>query len=156
IRRDQLTRASCRPLSLPRRISDATLTTAPPSKWPGGIDMFNHRSRGASVLGVLPVMMVGTLSAGCVISGAEGRYVDRDEKRFSLEKDVKPDVKVSTRDGAVEIRPWDRAEVLVVIEKHALSKQAADAMKILTSQDGNHVQVDATMHSEDGLSRLFL
>ena len=88
-----------------------------------------HRVIPASVLRLVPLVVVGPLSAGCVITGAEGHYVEREERRFSIEgKDGKPDVKLMTRDGAVEIRSWDRSEVLVVIEKHAFSKEAAAAI----------------------------
>jgi hypothetical protein len=121
--------------------------------------MFHHRLIPASVLHVLPLVIVGPLSAGCVISGAEGRYVEREERRFSIEgkdgKDGKPDVKLSTRDGSIEIRSWDRQEVLVVVEKHAVSRQAAAAMNVSSHQDGNHISVDATMTHGETLSGWF-
>jgi DUF4097 and DUF4098 domain-containing protein YvlB len=60
-----------------------------------------------------------------------------------------------TRDGAIEIRSWDRPEVLVVIEKRAFSKEAAAAMTVSSSQDGNHVTIDASTPRGDGLSGLF-
>lgn len=113
----------------------------------------------ASVLRLLPLVVVGPLSAGCVITGAEGRYVEREERRFSMAgaggKDARADVKLMTRDGAIEIRSWDRPEVLVVIERRAFSKEAAAAMTVSSSQDGNHVTVDASTPRGDGLSGLF-
>lgn len=112
-----------------------------------------HRCFPASLLQVLPLAMVGALSAACVVTGAEGRYVEREERRFSVEG--KPDVKLSTRDGAIEIRSWDRPEVLVLVEKHAFNKQAAAAMTVSSSQDGNHVTVDATLPRRETLSSLF-
>jgi hypothetical protein len=107
----------------------------------------------ASFLRALSVLVVGTLPAGCVISGAEGHYVEREEKRFPV--DGKPDVKLLTRDGAIEVRSWDRPEVLVVIEKHAFSKEAATAISVDSSQDGSHVSVEVKMAREDRLSSLF-
>jgi len=112
-----------------------------------------HRCFPASLLQLLPLAMVGALSAACVVTGAEGRYVEREERRLSVEG--KPDVKLSTRDGAIEIRSWDRPEVLVVVEKHAFNKQAAAAMTVSSSQDGNHVTVDATLPRRETLSSLF-
>jgi hypothetical protein len=118
--------------------------------------MLHHRSISASVFRLLPLVLVGTLPAGCVISGAESRYVENEEKRFSMEEQGgKPDVKLSTRDGAIEVRSWDRPEVLVVVEKHALSKQAAAAINVASSQDGNHISVEVTMSRRDSLSGLF-
>jgi putative adhesin len=115
--------------------------------------MFHDRLIPPSVLRLLALAVVGPLSAGCVITGAEGRYLEREEKRFSIEG--KADVKLMTRDGAIEIRSWDRPEVLVVIEKHAFSKEAAAAMTVSGSQDGNHVTVDATRPRGETLSGLF-
>jgi hypothetical protein len=118
--------------------------------------LLHHRSISASVLRLLPLVIVGALPAACVISGAEGRYVENEEKRFSMEeKGGKPEIKLSTRDGAIEVRPWDRPEVLVVVEKHALNKQAAAAIDVVTTQDGNHISVEVTMARKDSLSSLF-
>ena len=54
---------------------------------------------------------------GCVdIVGADlNKYVERDEKHFAVSG--KPDVALTTFDGSIEIRPWDKADVQVVIEK---------------------------------------
>jgi hypothetical protein len=84
-----------------------------------------------------------TLAAsGCVeISGAAWpRYVERDEKRFSVSG--RPDLSVSTFDGSVEIRAWDRPEVLVVIEKRAGDKEQAATIEVHAEQNGDRVVVD--------------
>jgi DUF4097 and DUF4098 domain-containing protein YvlB len=74
-------------------------------------------------------------------------YVEREEKQFAVAG--RPDVSVSTFDGSIEVRPWDRAEVLVVIEKHALSKEAAADIEVLSRQDGNRVSVEARVKPGD-------
>jgi Putative adhesin len=76
-----------------------------------------------------------------IMSAEMGKFVDRQEKRFSTT--ALPDVDVSTFDGAIEIRAWDRPEVLVVIEKHARDKADADTIEVHAEQNGNHVTVDA-------------
>src|SRR4029077_1747010 len=43
----------------------ATRVSASPSNRPGGPDMFHHRSMPASVVRLLPLVIVGALSAGC-------------------------------------------------------------------------------------------
>src|ERR1700704_2805080 len=82
------------------------------------------------------------LWVGCVnISGSDlGRFVQRDEKRFTV--DGKPEVVLSTFDGSIEIRSWDRPDVLVVIEKRAATQAAADAIEVLSTQEGNHISVE--------------
>jgi hypothetical protein len=81
-------------------------------------------------------------AAGCVyVSGEDlGRFVQRDEKRFSV--DGKPEVVLSTFDGSIEIRSWDRPDVLVVIEKRAATQSEAAAIEVMSAQDGNRVSVE--------------
>ena len=59
--------------------------------------MFSQPLIPASILRLLPLVVVGPLSAGCVMTGAEGRYVEREERRFALAggegKDARADVK---------------------------------------------------------------
>jgi Putative adhesin len=111
--------------------------------------MSHHLSFPTSLLRVLSLAVAGGLPAGCIVSSADGRYVQRDEKRFVVEG--KPDVKLSTRDGSIEIRSWDHPEVLVVIEKHAFSKEAAAGIEVSSSQDGNHVSVEVKLPREEKL-----
>src|SRR5205085_11472774 len=52
-------------------------------------------------------------------------------------------VHVSTFDGAIEIRPWDRSEVQVVVEKRGPSKEVVAEIVVTAEQHGNQVTVDA-------------
>jgi len=81
-------------------------------------------------------------ATGCVqLSGEDlGRIVQRDEKRFTV--DGKPEVVLSTFDGSIEIRSWDGPDVLVVIEKRAASQAAAEAIEVISAQQGNRVSVE--------------
>jgi putative adhesin len=83
-----------------------------------------------------------TLAVGCVnVSGSDtGWFTQRDEKRFSV--DGKPEVVLSTFDGSIEIRSWDRPDVLVVVEKHAANQSAAGTIEVLSAQQGNRVSVE--------------
>jgi hypothetical protein len=82
------------------------------------------------------------LAVGCVdVSGeGPGRFVQRDEKRFTV--DGKPEVVLSTFDGSIEVRSWDRSDVLVVIEKRFATQSAAEAIEVLSGQQGNRVSVE--------------
>ena len=93
----------------------------------------------------LPAIVGGLaalVSSGCVvITGSDlGRYVEREEHRFATTG--KPDVELSTFDGSIDIRPWDRPEVLVVIERRAANKSAAASIEVEARQDGGHVIVN--------------
>jgi len=87
--------------------------------------------------------------SACVdIVGADlGRFVDRQEKQFSVAGT--PEVDLSTFDGSIEIRPWDKPEVLVVIEKRARNKAEADTIEVRADQTGNRVQVEAKVPERD-------
>src|SRR4030095_2909628 len=85
--------------------------------------------------------MFGALLAGpgCVdIVGSDlrqAKYVERDEKRFSVSG--RPDVSFTTFDGSIEIRPWDKAEVEVVVEKRGRDKSDVDRIEVKATQNGN-------------------
>ena len=80
-------------------------------------------------------------SVGCADAGANAAWVtERDEKRFSVAG--KPELVLSTFDGPIEVRSWDRAEVLVVVEKRAISREASAAIQVDSSQQGDRVIVE--------------
>jgi len=88
------------------------------------------------------LISLASASAGCVDIVATGGvgYIEREEKRFSVEG--RPEVTLSTFDGSIDVRPWDRPEVLVEVEKRALDKELIDDIEIRTEQNGNRVSVD--------------
>ncbi len=89
-------------------------------------------------------------TSGCIdIVGADlGKYVEREEKHFVVEG--KPEISLSTFDGAIEIRPWDKPEVNVVIEKRGRDKEATDAIEVHAEASGNRVDVRVTAPKTTG------
>jgi DUF4097 and DUF4098 domain-containing protein YvlB len=90
------------------------------------------------------------------VATGSSRYVSRDEKRFSVTG--RPQVTLSTFDGSIEVRAWDRSEVLVQVEKYALTDEAAADIEVRAEQSGDHVTVDvrnrlANRHFTLGLNR---
>lgn len=97
---------------------------------------------------VLPAVL--TVSAGCVdITAGEARFIETVEKRFPVSG--APSLDVSTFDGTVDVGTWDRPEVLVVIEKHALDKAAADRMIVTADQNGDVIKVKVEEQKGSGL-----
>ena len=94
----------------------------------------------------LAIAMAGS---GCVDIGAidSFRYVEREEVRFAVSG--RPEVTLSTFNGSIEVRAWDKPEVLVEVEKHANSKDAAADIEVRTEQNGNRVTIDARLKSLD-------
>ncbi len=88
-------------------------------------------------------------SGGCVdISAGETRYIDTIEKRFTVTGDTSIDV--HTFDGSIEISTWDKPEVLVLVEKHAIDKASADRMALTAEQSGGRITVDVRDPREPG------
>jgi DUF4097 and DUF4098 domain-containing protein YvlB len=103
--------------------------------------------RSTVAVGSLAVLLAGS---GCIdIVGSDiNKYVEREEKHFTTSDT--PDVALSTFDGSIEIRAWDKPEVQVIIEKHASSKEAAAAIEIHAEQNGNQVTVDVKTEKRNG------
>jgi DUF4097 and DUF4098 domain-containing protein YvlB len=94
-----------------------------------------------------PAALAAALAGpGCVdIVGSDlghAKYVERDEKRFNVSG--KPDVTFTTFDGSIEIRPWDKPEVEIVVEKRGRDKNDVDQIEVKATQNGNHVEVTVT------------
>lgn len=107
-----------------------------------------HLVRGVPLF-ILPVVLMASAPACVDISAGEARFIDTIEKRFTVSG--APSLVVSTFDGSVEVSTWDRPEVLVVIEKHAADKAAADRMIVTTDQNGDAVSVRVTEPGDGGL-----
>lgn len=81
------------------------------------------------------------LLSACVVQVESSDYTTRDEKRFAVSGT--PEVTLATFDGAVEVRAWDRPEVVVEIERTGSVKELVDAISVVAEQDGNRVRVEA-------------
>ena len=94
------------------------------------------------LLAAVWLSILGTVSSGCVDIVATGtsRYVERVERSFAVTG--RPDVSVSTFDGSIEVHSWDRPDVLVVIEKMASDKGAAERIEVRAEQTGNRIVLD--------------
>jgi DUF4097 and DUF4098 domain-containing protein YvlB len=98
----------------------------------------------------LPAALIALLAApGCVeIVGADlNKYVERDEKHFAVSG--KPDVALATFDGSIEIRPWDKADVQVVVEKRGRDKDDVAAIEVKAEQHGDRIEVTVTEPKRD-------
>jgi hypothetical protein len=85
--------------------------------------------------------LVAGTAGGCVeVSAVDGlRYVDRQEKRFTVQG--RPELTVSTFDGSIEVRPWDQPEVQVVVERRAATREDAERLDLRMEQDGDRITV---------------
>jgi len=86
------------------------------------------------------VLLASAAASGCFVSVDSQGQIVKDEKRFTV-KGV-PDITLSTFDGSVELQPSDRQEVVVEIEKRGPTREAVDALEVISTQDGNRIQVE--------------
>ena len=98
----------------------------------------------------LPTAFAALLAApGCVdIVGADlNRYIERDEKHFTVS--AKPDIALTTFDGSIEVRPWDKADVLVVVEKRGRDHDDVAAIEVKAEQHGDRIEVTVSEPKRD-------
>ena len=75
---------------------------------------------------------------GCVVVDSQG-HIAREEKRFTVTG--LPELRLTTFDGAIEIRSAETKTVLVEIEKRGPTKEAIEKLEIDARQDGNRIEV---------------
>jgi len=86
---------------------------------------------------------VAAASASCVLSldGDAVQETARVEKRFTVTGT--PDLSLVTFDGAIEVRAWDRSEVVVEIERRGVDKAELESIEIKTDQSGDRISIEA-------------
>jgi hypothetical protein len=89
----------------------------------------------------LLVSLVALGSAGCSIDVQGQGAVAREEKRLTVSGS--PELSLRTFDGSIQVRSWDRNEVLIEIERRGPDQQSAEALVVTVTQEGNRIVVDA-------------
>jgi hypothetical protein len=91
-----------------------------------------------SVLPAVALAAALPFGAGCVVVDSQGHIV-REDKRFTVTGT--PELRLTTFDGAIEIRSSDTKTVLVEIEKRGPTKEEIEKLTVETKQDGNRIDV---------------
>jgi DUF4097 and DUF4098 domain-containing protein YvlB len=86
------------------------------------------------------LMAIAAGAPACVVSVDHEGVIEREEKRFSA-KDS-PEVLLTTFDGAIEVRSWDRPEVLVQIEKRGQDKDVVSKIDVLAEQKNGRISIE--------------
>lgn len=85
------------------------------------------------------VAALAVAASACDVTVGAIEYKVREEKRFPVTGTAR--VNLSTFDGSIEIRGWDRPEVLIEVEKQAPDQATADSIKVEARQEGGVVTV---------------
>jgi DUF4097 and DUF4098 domain-containing protein YvlB len=92
------------------------------------------------VLGGAVVSACVVLGTACTVTGDSPIHIVRDEKRFSVTGTSQ--VRLTTFDGSIDVRAWDRPEVRVEIEKRGPTKESIESLEIVSEQKGNVVELE--------------
>ena len=93
------------------------------------------------VLAGLGMSLLSMAASACSIDVRGEGVVTREEKRFDVSGQA--ELSLRTFDGSIQLKSWDRNEVLVEIERHGPDQKAAESLTVNTSQEGNRIVVDA-------------
>lgn len=85
-------------------------------------------------------VLVSLAASGCVVGVDSQGQILRDEKQFEVSG--VPELRLSTFDGSIEIRSWEKPGVLVEIEKRGPTREAVEALEVQATQDGNRIGLD--------------
>jgi hypothetical protein len=86
--------------------------------------------------------MLAPLALGaCVVKVDSNDFRAREEKRFEVSG--APDINLTTFDGPIDVRGWDRDEVFVEVEKRGREKDAVEQIEVVSDQKGNRITLEA-------------
>ncbi|HJR61794.1 MAG TPA: DUF4097 family beta strand repeat-containing protein [Vicinamibacterales bacterium] len=103
---------------------------------------------------VTAVLGLALVSAGCTVTVDSHSEIVRQEKRFAV--DGRADVRISTFDGSIEIRSWDKADVVIEIEKRGPSKAAVEGLEVISTQKGNLIELEVKRPRSESFSGIGL
>jgi DUF4097 and DUF4098 domain-containing protein YvlB len=86
------------------------------------------------------LLILAGLAAGCAVHVDTQAQIVREEKRFTVSGT--PELDISTFDGAIEVRSWDRPDVVIEIEKRGATQEAVDALQVVASQNGSRIELE--------------
>jgi DUF4097 and DUF4098 domain-containing protein YvlB len=108
---------------------------------------------GACLRLALPALIVCSTPACDDLSAFDAGYVDTVEKRFTAAG--QPSLTLSTFDGSINVNTWDRAEVMVRIEKRAVDKAGADRIQVTAEQRGDEILLRVEDSDHSGFNGFF-
>jgi hypothetical protein len=86
--------------------------------------------------------MLAPLALGaCVVRVDSNDFRAREEKRFQVTG--APEINLTTFDGPIDVRGWDREEVFVEVEKRGREKEAVEQIEVVSEQKGNRITLEA-------------
>jgi hypothetical protein len=102
------------------------------------------------------VCLVAAVAAvpACSVNFDHEGYIVRDEKHFDAASVV--ELRLSTFDGVIEVRAWDRPEIVVAIEKRGRDQEAVSKIEVVSERTGDRIKVEARHPDQAGGFDMFV
>jgi hypothetical protein len=94
----------------------------------------------AAVVRVAMFVAAVTMAAACDISIGAAEFSVREEKKFTVTGPAQ--LALSTFDGSIEVRGWDRNEVRAEVEKRGPDQATVDRIQVKATQNGNTITLE--------------
>jgi DUF4097 and DUF4098 domain-containing protein YvlB len=88
------------------------------------------------------VAVLSLAGAACGLEVGHEGVVEREERQFAVQGGP-AELRLDTFNGSIEVRTWDRQEVLVRIDRRAQDQTALANIEIVTGQKGNVISFEA-------------
>lgn len=98
------------------------------------------RTASSAVLGAAGLVAASLALAACDITVGASEYSVREQKKFAVTGPVR--LALTTFDGSIEVRGWDRNEVSVEVEKIGSDQKVVDRIQVKAAQDGNAITIE--------------
>ena len=98
------------------------------------------RKRARVILPFMSFVAASLALAACDVTIGAAEYSVREEKKFAVSGPVQ--LELSTFDGSIEVRGWDRNEVLVEVEKVGPNQATVDKIQVKATQNGGRITID--------------
>jgi hypothetical protein len=91
-------------------------------------------------LRAVAVVATAATMAACDITVGANEFSVREEKKFAVTGPTQ--LALTTFDGSIVVRGWDRNEVLVEVEKRGTDQAMVDTIQVEATQNGNRITLE--------------
>jgi DUF4097 and DUF4098 domain-containing protein YvlB len=94
---------------------------------------------------VLALGLAASAVQACDVTVGSAQYSVSEEKKFTVTGGAR--LSLTTWDGSIKVRGWDRNEVKVEVEKAGPDQATVDRIQVKASQEGNAITIEVTRPS---------
>ncbi|MEW5982704.1 MAG: DUF4097 family beta strand repeat-containing protein [Acidobacteriota bacterium] len=102
--------------------------------------MLRHPVR--ALTGASAAVLLGAMLSACDITIGAAEVTLKEEKRFTVAGQASLDL--STFDGSIQVRGWDRNEVLVEVVKHGRDQAIVDQIAVSATQKNGTITIEVS------------